>query len=148
MERPAGVTAIAVLSLLDGLVNFVGGYGALTLGGRTLGAYVLPFFTPPPGGEADAIIYLVLGLLTMLLGLAQLVFAWGAWNLADWAWLLGLGLAGLGVALVVGALLSGAAAPTAPLASLLVPVLVGVYLLVPRTRRAFGLLRPGEAEAE
>jgi hypothetical protein len=146
MDRPAGITIAAVLSLLDGLLNFVGGYGAFSLGGWSLGGYVLPFYSPPPGGEASATAHLVLGFLAVLLGVGQLAFAWGAWHLDDWAWLLGLVLAGLGAAVALWGLFAGVVTLSAPIASLLLPVLLGGYLLLPRTRRAFGLLTVAEAE--
>jgi hypothetical protein len=146
MARPAGVTAAAVLSLLGGLLNLVGGYGAFSFGGWSLGGYVLPFYEPPPGGQTLAMVYLVLGFGAVLLGIGQLAFAWGAWNLADWAWLLGLGLAILGAAEALWGLLGGAIIPAPSVAGLLLPVLLGGYLLLPGTRRAFGLLTAAEAE--
>jgi hypothetical protein len=144
MNRPIGITIAAVLSLMDGFLNLVGGYGAFSLGGWQLGGYVLPFFSPPPGGEGAAATQLVLGFGAVLLGLGQLVFAWGAWNLVDWTWVLGVALAGLGVLLAVWGLFSGAVTPATPMMSLLLPAAIGVYLLIPRTRRAFGLLTASE----
>jgi hypothetical protein len=146
MARPGGITVAAILSLLDGLLNLVGGYGAFSFGGWTLGGYVLPFYEPPPGGQPLAMAYLVLGFGAVLLGIGQLVFAWGAWNMADWAWLLGLGLAALGAAVALWGLLGGAPIPAPSIASLLFPVLLGGYLLLPGTRRAFGLLTAAEAD--
>jgi hypothetical protein len=144
MNRPAGITIAAVLSLMDGVLNLFGGYGAFSLGGWQLGGYVLPFFSPPPGGEEMAVMQLVLGFGALLLGIGQLVFAWGAWNLADWSWLLGVALGALGAVILVWGLLVGVVAPAAPMLSLLLPVLIGIYLLVPSTRRAFGLLTTSE----
>jgi len=145
MNRPMGVTIAAVLSLMDGFLNLVGGYGAFSMGGWQLGGYVLPFFSPPAGGEAFAVTQLVLGFGAVFLGLGQLVFAWGAWNLVDWSWVLGVGMGALGAALLVWGLLAGAVAPGAPMLSLVLPVLIGGYLLVPGTRRAFGLLTASES---
>ena len=148
-QRPVGVSIIALLSLIDGFINFGGGYGLVTLSGWALGGYAfsyLTYFSPPPGVVASTSTYIVLGCGAMILGAGQLAFAWGAWKLADWGWLLGLGLAAVGVILALFALLSDAVALTAPLASLLVPVLIGGYLLVPSTRHAFGLVTVAEAE--
>ena len=142
-----GVTIAAVLSLMDGFLNLVGGYGAFTLGGRGLGGYVLPFFSPPPGGEVVAVTYLVLGFGAVFLGLGQLVFAWGAWNLVDWTWVLGVAMGALGAALLVWGLLVGVVAPGGPMLSLVLPVLIGAYLLIPNTRRAFGLLTASDSES-
>jgi hypothetical protein len=148
MNRPAGITVAALLSLLDGLVNFIGGYGAFSYGGWSLGGYLLPFFSPPPGGEASATAHLILGFLAILLGAGQIAFAWGAWNLADWAWLLGLALAVLGAAVALWGVVAGVVALATPILSLLLPVLLGIYLLLPGTRRAFGLLTVAEAEQQ
>jgi hypothetical protein len=144
MNRPAGITIAAVLSLMDGLLNLFAGYGAFSLGGWSLGFYVLPFFAPSPGGPAAAEMQIALGFGALLLGVGQLVFAWGAWNLADWAWLLGVALGAIAAALTGWGLLMGVVAPAAPMLSLLLPVLIGAYLLVPSTRRAFGLLTATE----
>lgn len=140
MDRPAGVSVAALLSLLDGVLNVVGGYGAFSLGGWALGGYVLPFFAPPPGGEVGAIAHLVLGFGALILGLGQLAFAWGAWNLTDWGWLLGIGLAVLGAGMALWGLASGSAIMSASLTTLVLPVLIGIYLLLPGVRRAFGLV--------
>jgi hypothetical protein len=91
-------------------------------------------------------VYLVLGFGAVLLGIGQLFFAWGAWNLADWAWLLGLGLAILGAAEALWGLLGGAVLPAPTVVGLLLPVLLGGYLLLPGTRRAFGIQTAAEAE--
>ena len=86
----------------------------------------------------------MLGLGAALLGLGRLGFAWGAWIQADWAWLLGLGLAVRGAALALAGVLAGVVDMAAPMTTLL-PVLLGAYLLLPGTRRAFGLLTAAES---
>jgi hypothetical protein len=54
----------------------------------------------------------------------------------------------LGAAVAAWGLLAGVVAPTTPILSLLLPVLFGIYLLLPGTRRAFGLLTAAEAERQ
>jgi len=135
-----GLGAVCVLSALAGIINMTGGYGAISLGGWTVASYVVPFgITPVSGSFSNAGAVLIVGLGAMILGIAQIVFAFGAWNLSDWAWLLRIGLAAVGVVVTIFSVLTGIATLATPVMLVLVPVLVGVYLLLPGIRGAFGL---------
>jgi len=105
-----GLGAVCVLSALAGIINMTGGYGAISLGGWTVASYVVPFgITPVSGSFSNAGAVLIVGLGAMILGIAQIVFAFGAWNLSDWAWLLRIGLAALGVVVTIFSVLTGIA---------------------------------------
>ena len=137
-ERPAGITGLAALAFLDGLMRFVGGWGAMGAGGVVV--YSLPFTYPAdPGAGGDATSLLAAGLVAMVVGVLELAFAWGAWNQADWAWLLGLGVAALALLLALGSFLFRASSAGPTLLGVVVPLLIGGYMLLPGTRRAFGL---------
>jgi hypothetical protein len=137
-ERPAGLTALALLAFLDGLMRFVGGWGAMGAGGA--GVFTLPLTYPAdPGAGGDVTALLAAGFVAIVVGVLELAFAWGAWNQADWAWLLGLGAAALALLLALGSILFRASSPGPTLLGVVVPLVIGAYLLLPGTRRAFGL---------
>lgn len=125
MSRPTGVTIIAILAFISGLLGLC---GALPVFGISLIAGIVA----PPLGVLGGLVGIFLAISPILL----LIFAYGAWNLRSWAWLLGLIATG---ASVVSALI--AVVTTGNVFALgthgLLPIIVFVYLLVPDIRRAF-----------
>ncbi len=94
--RPTGITIIAVLALLLGLVSLFGalllvGCGALIgwAAGQASGSSVV--------GTVVAAIPIIFGGLSFLSALLNFIFAYGAWNLKPWAWMLGVITQGIGV---------------------------------------------------
>ncbi|RLI57155.1 MAG: hypothetical protein DRP09_03915 [Candidatus Thorarchaeota archaeon] len=69
-DRPRGITILAVLEFLGGLVQVIAGFTIVSLG------------TVYPNGLS-----VVLGALTLLLGFVALVIGWGLWSLKSWAWM-------------------------------------------------------------
>lgn len=93
MKRPRGIVVVGTLALVAGLLGIVSGVAQVT-NARLIEQ---PFATTPgllhslgsafgSGGEV------VLGALTLALGLASLVFGAGVWLTRPWAWALGVGL--------------------------------------------------------
>lgn len=125
MSRPTGVTIIAVLSFISGLLGLC---GALPVFGISLIAGV---FIPPVG-----VIGILIGLFLALSPILLLIFAYGAWNLRPWAWMWGIIANGLSV---LSALI--AVVTTGNVFAIgthgLIPIIVFVYLLTPDIRRAF-----------
>jgi hypothetical protein len=136
-ERPAGVTGLALLAFLDGLTRFVGGWGAMGAGG--VGLFFPMTYPADPGAGGGSSALLAAGFVAIVVGVLELAFAWGAWNQADWGWLLGLSAAALALLLALGSLLFRASSPGPTLLGVLVPLAIGAYLLLPGTRRAFGI---------
>jgi hypothetical protein len=64
MERPTGVTILAALSIISGLIAILGG---------------LALFTVGPG---------IIGGVVLILGILSLIYGWGLWTLKPWAWML------------------------------------------------------------
>ncbi len=64
-DRPLGVTILAILQILGGLLAFVGGMVIL----------VLPFFG------------WLIGPIIIILGIFDLVIGWGLWAMKSWAWM-------------------------------------------------------------
>ena len=127
MNRPLGVTIIAILSFINGLLGLClpglviigGGIGALFSGG--LGLFV------------------VCGGLLLAAGpLVWLLVSYGAWNLRPWAWWAGMVATGITVVGVVVNIVNGVgilqAVASAPLS-----IIIFIYLLLPDIRRVFGI---------
>jgi hypothetical protein len=70
--RPTGITILAILAGIGGVLGLLGGF-ALFLGGTVL------------FGAAGALF----GLAALALAALSLAFSWGAWTLQAWAWPLG-----------------------------------------------------------
>ncbi len=135
MERPTGITIIAIayfvlgfLSLLwSGLVFGLGGIGALFSG--LLGAENVAAASTAGAWS---------GFLGILAAIVQFAVAIGLLKMKKWAWVLAL----VGVALTViqgiaGLFSGGPFAFMCGLLGLLVPVLILVYLLTGKVRRVF-----------
>lgn len=127
MNRPLGVTIIAILAFINGLLGLClpglviigGGIGALFTGGLGL-------------------IVVCGGLLLAAGPLAWLLVAYGAWNLRTWAWWAGMVATAITVVGVVINIINGVgilqAVASAPLS-----IIIFIYLLLPDTRRVFGI---------
>lgn len=106
--RPLGVTNLALLAFVSGVFNILLSLGAAGLGGLLASSQaqaMLPQGSPVP---SLGITVILLGVLGLGLGLAQIVFGVGALQLKPWAWLLGTVLQFLSVAnVVIGWLANG-----------------------------------------
>ncbi len=131
MKRPTGVTIIAVLAIISGLIG-LSWCPLLTLlfsGAVTIAS----------GGLLSVIGLLGLIIATFMMGgsIVQFIFAYGAFRLHSWAWWLGI----IGTALpLVGALLSifdDGASLGATLGAVVLPLGVFIYLLTPTARQSF-----------
>ena len=126
-DRPMGITVLAVLALVTGILSLVSGLALLGVGGLSI------FGSGPQGGNV-----LALGALTFALSPVALGIGYGFWALKPWAWAAGLALycASLGVA-VFAVLLAGAALVTVAV-QVGIALFVIVYLLQPKVRAVFG----------
>ncbi len=129
-ERPFGITLLAILQLIAGLLGLcvptvllLGGLGVSLLG---------------PVGAFVGVIGIVIALLMYMGPLLHLAVAFGALNLRRWAWWLGILATGVDVLGVVLNLWNGAGAAAAMLPAAF-SVLVFIYLLTPGVRQAFRL---------
>ncbi|MBN2228148.1 MAG: hypothetical protein JW779_01060 [Candidatus Thorarchaeota archaeon] len=109
--RPLGITILAILQLLGSLLLLLG--AALVL---MAGAIIDP-------------ILLLFAIAPLILGIIGLILFYGLWNLKGWAWIWTLIINILNIIFAVY--------PTVQLMSLVVPVIIVVYLLIPGTRAAF-----------
>lgn len=131
MNRPTGVTIIAILSLLSGVLGLCG--VSPLLGVSVLGALIPTGVTQVLGA-----IGIVVSILLVAGPLLQIVFAYGAWNLRSWAWWLGIVATGISVlGVLIGIIGSGGAAIYTAVTNALLPVIIFVYLLTPDVRKTF-----------
>ncbi len=127
MNRPLGVTIIAILAFINGLV------GLCVPGLVIIGGGISALFS---GGLG---LVIVCGGLLLAAGpILWLIVAYGAWNLRPWAWWVGMVATGVTVVGVVINIINGVgilqAVASAPLS-----VIIFIYLLLPDIRRAFGI---------
>jgi len=125
--RPMGITVLAVLALVTGILSLVSGLALLGVGG-------LAIF----GGNSTTGNVLALGALTFALSPVSLGIGYGFWAMKPWAWAAGLALycASIGVS-VFAVLLAGVSLISVSV-QVAVAVAVIVYLVQPRIRSTFG----------
>ena len=127
MSRPTGVTIIAILAFLSGLLGLC---AALPVFGISLLAGIFV----PPVGVIGSIIGLILAFSPILL----IIFAYGAWNLRSWAWLLGIVATGISVLSALVAVFTTGHV-VAIVSHGILPIIIFVYLLMPNVRKSFHL---------
>src|SRR5207249_5103171 len=68
-KRPLGITLIAILLFISAVIEIIGGLSSV-------------IGTPPTGTLSDVL----LGWFPLILGVIELVLAWGLWTLKPWAY--------------------------------------------------------------
>lgn len=128
IRRPLGVTILAILQLIAGLLGLC--LPTVLLIGGTLVAFL------GTAGTVVGVIGIIAGLLMLIGPLLHLIVAYGALNLHKWAWWLGVIATGVDVIGAALNLWNGVG-----LLQAIVPVgfslIVFVYLLTPGVRQAF-----------
>ena len=79
-ERPLGVTILAILAAIAGILGLLGSLALLGISGAA--------------GVGGGMLW---GIISLILAVAYLAFAYGAWSLKPWAWTLGVGIAVVGI---------------------------------------------------
>jgi uncharacterized membrane protein HdeD (DUF308 family) len=107
-NRPLGVTIIAVLTAIGGIIFLASGAVLLQIG---------------------------IGIIFLALGVAYLVMAYGLWTGKRWAWTITLILSGIGIILAV---ISIAAGNIGSIVSIIIHAVVIYYLYRPSVKVFFG----------
>jgi hypothetical protein len=98
-SRPRGVTIIAILIIIAGVLSLPIGIGLIVLGPLILN--VSP--NSNLGSQIDphvlGLIFLVFGAISLALGVANLVMAYGLWKGKGWAWTISIILLFIGIAI-------------------------------------------------
>lgn len=137
VRRPMGITILAVLGIISGLVTILLALPSLGVGGLLLtpeGQQAAQSAQTPSG---LGIPLLVFGAGFLLLGVLNLVFGVGAMGLRSWAWPLGVGLQSFNLVLNVVDWIQGGFS-LADLLNVALAVVIMWYLLQPNIRAAFG----------
>ena len=131
MNRPSGVTILAVLIIISGAFGLCG--GCFLLG---FGSIAGPIGALLGGGQLGASAFLS-GISWSIGAVILLAAGFGMLSLQQWAWWLGLVGAVWSLASSIWGLTQGASWCFA-LLGMLLPAIVVIYLLQPRVRQAFG----------
>ena len=129
-RRPPGLTIVAALALLQGVLGLLRSYDVVRIGVDLAerGVLLLPLL---------GIVTVARGGLVAIVALLYLLFAVGALRQSAWSWWIGLAAALLNGLLVVNAMAQGASvAQSLPWA--VVPLVLVSYLFAPAGRRALG----------
>ncbi|MGB0563721.1 MAG: hypothetical protein ACPGVO_18270 [Spirulinaceae cyanobacterium] len=131
-SRPTGVTILAILSVIGGLLSILGGAAAILLGGLAGLGGAAQGSAEAAGVGAAAF---VIGIFVIALGLANLVVAYGLWNLKGWAWIVCVVLQGISVLSALVQLVNGAGGAVF---SIVIAGVILYYLFRPNVKAAFG----------
>jgi hypothetical protein len=124
--RPTGITILAVVAALGGILNVVVSLDPLGVGGAA------------PAGHGVSGLTTVVGLVLVIIGVVLLVLAYGYWMLKPWAWTLGVGT---WIVVLVSSVLQYMNDNTllvAMIVSAVIPLVILYYLFRPRAKAAFG----------
>ncbi|MGD2050218.1 MAG: hypothetical protein PVH03_12000 [Chloroflexota bacterium] len=117
-ERPTGVTIIALLVIIGGILGIVGGLVAF------LGANGNPTLVG-------------VGIGTLIVAVAQLIVGIGLWTLQKWAWLLSVIVLGIRVVGDLVLIFAGGNV-IAAIVNLVITAVLLWYLFRPNVQQAFG----------
>ena len=133
-QRPTGVTILAVLAVIGGLLSLA--FGAFsTFLGPALGA-AMAEQSSDPAMTAFGGVVVAMGVAFLLHGLLQLVTAYGLFTLKGWAWLLAV------IMQVFSVILNGLQIVRGEYGGAIIAVLIAggilYYLFRPHVKAAFG----------
>lgn len=134
MNRPLGITILAILALLSGLGMMLRGFLVLGIGG---GVAAVVGMENPGGGSVLGIVVLTLAILIVIVACFDFWFAWGAWHLKPWAWGWGVFTQVSNLVVSLLAVLGWGTLQTQRF-HLLVAIGILLYLYSPGVKRAFG----------
>lgn len=126
MQRPTGITVMAVLSAIGGVFGLLASLALLGLGAAATATGGL-------GGLA-----FLAGIIILAYSVLSLVLAYGFWTLKPWAWPLGIGVQVLGIIQAVLQFMDNSTNVVSLVISLAVAGVILWYLYQPHVKAAFG----------
>lgn len=126
--RPLGITILAVLAAIGGVFAILGGIALVGLMG-VAGAST--------GSPALFGLGAVFGLVILVVGVAYIAFAYGAWTLKPWAWPLGVALAAISLLLSVLNIVSGGSI-AGEIINIVIAAVILYYLFQANIKALFG----------
>ena len=130
-SRPLGVTILAVLAGISGILSLLGGMTLMALG-PAVSSVMMEQGAPPVMGGFFSGMMVILGVVLLLLGILNLVVAWGYWTGQGWAWVLGVILGIVGVIMGIVQITQGG------IIGLIINAIVLYYLFQPHVKEYFG----------
>jgi uncharacterized membrane protein HdeD (DUF308 family) len=118
-QRPLGITILAILAAVAGVFGLLAGFGMMALFGA--------------GG-----LFMILGLVTLVVSVLYLAFAYGAWTLQSWGWTLGVGLSIVSIVITLLQLTQGMTNIVSAIISIAISGAILYYLYQPAVKGAFG----------
>lgn len=140
VQRPVGISVIAVLEALAGVLLFIFAafFAALSTAGSFLQDLIETYGATYISNIGDLITAIALGIAAVfaIFGILAFVCAYGLWNGKGWAWYLSVILL---VLALIGSLLSLAANPASGIIGLIIEGLILWYFFRPYVKAFFGL---------
>lgn len=141
-NRPLGVTILAILMIIYGIFVLLASlalFGVAAFIGSQEFIDMLGTDVPQWLIDAGPLLFAGLGVALLIMALIALLLAWGFLKGKRWAWILGLIFLVLNIlGSVISAVAGGSLAGIATLGvSILIPVIILVYLLLPNTKAWF-----------
>jgi hypothetical protein len=143
-RRPLGVTIMAILMILYGILMVVVSLALFGLAAlSSMQEIIDQLGTDIPQWLIDAapIYFGIAGVVVLIFAIIAFLLAWGFLKGKRWAWIVGVIFVVLNIiSTVISAIVTGSLAGIATLGlSILIPVIVLVYLLLPSTKAWFTL---------
>lgn len=118
-QRPTGVTVLAILAFIGGILLIIAGLGSFSLS-ATLGGF-----------------FGALGVILLITGVLELVLGYGFWTLKPWAWTLGMALEVIGIIEALIYIAKGVSVGSQVI-DILISAGIIYYLTRPHVRQVFG----------
>jgi uncharacterized membrane protein (DUF2068 family) len=125
MQRPTGVTIIAILSAIGGVLGLLASLVLLGLGAAGAAAGL--------GGLA-----FIAGIIVLAYSILSLVLAYGFWTLKPWAWPLGVGVQAVGILQAILQFANDSSQIVNLVISIAIAGVILWYLFQPHVKAAFG----------
>jgi hypothetical protein len=129
MQRPTGVTILAIVAAIGGILGVLGGLSLLGLGA---------IFAAVGGGFA-----FIIGLVVLAIGIADLALAYGFWTMKPWAWTWGITVQAVGVLISLIELVLVGGSISSLIVQIVVAGIIIYYLNMPEIRKLFGAPEKG-----
>ncbi len=129
-SRPLGVTILAVLAGISGILSLMGGITLIALG-PMLSSAMMGQGAPGMAGFFGGLVQ-VFGAVFLLMGILDLIVAWGYWTGQGWAWVLGVILGIIGVIMGIIQITQGG------IVGLVINAVILYYLFQPHVKEYFG----------
>jgi hypothetical protein len=136
-QRPTGVMILAIVAAVGGVLSLISVVCILGIGALA-GAIISRTDAPAAAGTVVGIVVFLGSLIVLVSGVLRLTYAFGAWTLKPWAWMLGVITECISALGALIRLVSPGGTVIFPLISLLISGLILYYLFTPEIKRIFG----------